>query len=103
MTLDDLGGRLFASVPEAAAILRRDPRTIRRAAGEGEIPARRVGTRWMIQTQWIRAEAGLTADSMSAGVDYDRLAELVNRRANQQLAVVFAQLATVFSAASEAV
>lgn len=103
MTLDDLGDRLFVTAPEAAAILGRDPRTIRKAAEAGEIPARRAGRKWLIPTHWIRAEAGMSATSATASVDYEKLAELVNRQSNAQLAAVFAQLATVFGAESSAV
>lgn len=103
MTLDELGDRLFATAPQAASILGRDPRTIRKAAETGEIPARRAGKKWLIPTHWIRTAAGVSTAQTSAEVDYEKLAELVNRRASAQLAAVFAQLATVFGAESGAV
>lgn len=104
-TLDELGDRLFASVPEASAILGRDPRVIRKAAELGDIPSRRVGRKWLIPTQWIRAEAGMSgmsASFASAEVDFEKLADLVNRRAAAQLAAVFSRLATEFGTESEA-
>jgi excisionase family DNA binding protein len=54
-----LGGKLFADVPEAAAILRYDPRTVRRALEEGTIPGIRAGGRWRIPTAWLREQARL--------------------------------------------
>lgn len=101
-TLDQLGDRLFATAPEAAMILGRDPRTIRKAAEVGDIPACRAGRKWLIPTQWIRAEAGASAVATPTEVDYDRLAELVNRRSNAQLAAMFAKLADIFGNESEA-
>jgi hypothetical protein len=41
--LADLEGKLFATVPEVAVILRSDVRSIRRAIAAGEIPAQPVG------------------------------------------------------------
>ena len=102
MTLDELGDRLFATVPQAASILERDPRTIRKAAEAGDIPACRAGAKWLIPTNWIRAEAGLSTVQSSGQIDYDKLTDLVNRQANAQLAAVFARLATIFGAESGA-
>lgn len=59
MTLDDLDGRLFAEVPEAAAILGRDERTIRRAAAAGDIPATRVGKQYLIPTSGFASRPAL--------------------------------------------
>lgn len=61
-----LGGKLFADVPEAAAILRYDPRTVRRALEAGTIPGVRAGGRWRIPTAWLRAQAQLDADDAPA-------------------------------------
>ena len=55
-------GRLFATVPEAAAILRYDVRTVRRAIAAGEIPAVRVGATYRIRVSWLRKQAGESAD-----------------------------------------
>lgn len=74
MTLDDLGDRLFADVPEVASILRRDPRTVRRAAAAGEIPAEKVGSKWMIKTKWLREQAGESTPGASP-LDLDELAD----------------------------
>jgi hypothetical protein len=57
--LDDLHGKLFASVPEAAAVLRSDPRSVRRAIEAGDIPCTRVGPRSLIPVAWLRQAAGL--------------------------------------------
>jgi excisionase family DNA binding protein len=55
-----LDGKLFADVPETAAVLRYDQRTVRRAIEAGDIPAVRAGGRWRIPTSWLREQAGLT-------------------------------------------
>jgi excisionase family DNA binding protein len=55
--LQVLDGKLFAEVPEAAEILRYDPRTVRRALEAGDIPGVRVGGRWRIPTAWLREQA----------------------------------------------
>jgi hypothetical protein len=54
-----LDGRLFVSVPEAAAVLRSDPRSVRRAIAAGDIPATRVGPRSLVPVEWLRKAAGL--------------------------------------------
>lgn len=87
MTLDDLDGNLFADVPQVAEITGMDPRTIRRAAQAGEIPASRVGAKWMIPTAWLREQAGTPAPT-PPGVDLDDLADRVADR----LFTRFAQL-----------
>lgn len=56
--LERLNGRLFATVPEAAAILRYDERTIRKAAASGEIPCSRTGRSYRIPVMWIRHQIG---------------------------------------------
>lgn len=57
--LDELDGKLFASVPEAAAVLRSDPRSVRRSIAEGTIPAVPVGPRKLVPVKWLREAAGL--------------------------------------------
>ena len=57
ITLADLDGCLFATVPEAAAILRYDVRTVRRAIANGEIPAVKAGATYRIPVGWLRAQA----------------------------------------------
>ncbi len=89
MTLDDLDGRLFAEVPEAAAILGRDERTIRRAAAAGDIPATRVGKQYLIPTEWLRQQAGIAAPTAPALPDLD---ELVDRLADRFFARFALQL-----------
>jgi|HubBroStandDraft_2_1064218.scaffolds.fasta_scaffold11006_3 excisionase family DNA binding protein len=54
-----LEGRLFATVPEAAAILRYDPRTLRAAIVAGEVPAVRAGATYRVRVAWLRSQAGL--------------------------------------------
>ncbi len=49
--------RLFVSVPEAAAVLRVDQRTLRRELAAGTIPSTRVGPVWRIPTSWLRQQA----------------------------------------------
>ncbi|MGO9292505.1 MAG: helix-turn-helix domain-containing protein [Streptosporangiaceae bacterium] len=59
--LSRIGGKLFATTTEAAAILRYDRRTIYQGIEAGEIPATRVGATYRIPTSWIREQAGLGA------------------------------------------
>jgi excisionase family DNA binding protein len=58
-TLDEILDGLFADVPETAAVLRYDARTVRRAIEAGEIPAVRAGERWRVPTSWLREQARL--------------------------------------------
>jgi excisionase family DNA binding protein len=92
MTFDDLGDRLFADVPEVAEITGLDPRTIRRAAEAREIPAHKVGNKWMIPTSWLREQAGTPAPQVPVMPDVDQLAELVADR-------VFARFVRLFGGA----
>jgi excisionase family DNA binding protein len=57
--LADLEGRLFASVPETAVVLRSDQRTVRRSIAAGDIPATAVGRVWRVPVTWLRRAAGL--------------------------------------------
>lgn len=57
--LDSLDGKLFATVPEAAVVLRSDPRTVRLSIAAGDIPCTRVGPRSLVPVQWLRQAAGL--------------------------------------------
>lgn len=92
MTLDDLGDRLFAYVPEVAAILCRDERTVRAAIRAGQIPATKAGQRYIIRVSWLRQQAGITEPSPVAAVpDLDELADRVADR-------VFARIAQLFGA-----
>src|SRR5437016_2683138 len=52
-------GRLFATAPETAAVLRADERTVRRALEAGQIPGFRCGATWRIPVAWLREQAGL--------------------------------------------
>lgn len=60
--LKRLKGRLFASVTEAAALLRYDARTLRKAIAAGEVPAVRAGSTYRIPVAWLREQAGLGTD-----------------------------------------
>jgi hypothetical protein len=57
--LADIDGKLFASVPETAVVLRSDERAVRRMLVAGEIPGTQVGRVWRVPVRWIRAAAGL--------------------------------------------
>jgi excisionase family DNA binding protein len=59
-TIEEILDGLFADVPETAAVLRYDARTVRRAIEAGEIPAVRAGERWRVPTAWLREQAGLS-------------------------------------------
>jgi excisionase family DNA binding protein len=100
-TLDDLNGCLWADVPKAADLLGLDERTVRRAAAAGEIPARKVGHKWMIPTAWLCEQAGSIAPTESALLDLDDLADRVADRVFARLAGLFAGR-TGNGAASEA-
>lgn len=86
---------MFASVPEVAAITGNDPRTIRRAAAAGEIPAHRVGAQWKIPTQWLREQAAQITPAAQPEVDYDRLADLVTERMFARFAAIFGKSGAV--------
>lgn len=59
LTPDQLASQLFADVPEVAALLRIDQRTVRRSIEAGDIPAIRTGQRWRVPTSWLRQQAGI--------------------------------------------
>ena len=59
--LADLEGKLFASVPEAAVVLRSDPRSVRRSIEAGDIPCTPVGPRKLVPVTWLRKAAGIDA------------------------------------------
>lgn len=58
VSLDDLGDRLFAAVPEVAAVFRWDERTVRKAIRAGEMPGIRAGSTWRVPVAWLRQAAG---------------------------------------------
>lgn len=59
MTLDELRGRLFVSVPEAAAeVFRLDERTVRRAIADGQVPGVKVGNKTLIPVPKLLAMLG---------------------------------------------
>jgi hypothetical protein len=60
ITLADLAGCDFATVGEAAQILRADPRTIRRRIHDGTIPATRAAD-WRVPVAWLRQQASAPA------------------------------------------
>jgi excisionase family DNA binding protein len=89
MTLDDLGDRIFAYVPEVADITGLDERTIRKAAAAGEIPAHRIGAKWMIPTAWLREQAGQPVHTPAVAPDLGELADLLADRVLARLARLF--------------
>jgi hypothetical protein len=99
-SIDDLAGRLFADVPEVADILGRDERTIRKAAGKGEIPAKKIGARWAIPVSWIREQAGIAEPPpATAAPDLDALADRVADRVADRM---FSRLAGLFTRGQDA-
>jgi hypothetical protein len=57
--LAELEGKLFATVPETAVVLRSDVRSVRRSIAAGDIPAQPVGPRKLVPVSWLRQAAGL--------------------------------------------
>ena len=55
----ELEGRLFMTVTELAALMKLDPRTVRRGIEDGSIPAVRVGRSTRIPVPKVRALMGL--------------------------------------------
>jgi excisionase family DNA binding protein len=92
--LGDLGDRMFAYVPEAAQILGRDERTVRRAIRNGQVPAAKTGTRYLVPTAWLRAQAGVSGPPPAAPavLDPDALAELVADRVVRRVLGMLAAL-----------
>ncbi|MER7362660.1 MULTISPECIES: helix-turn-helix domain-containing protein [Nonomuraea] len=68
MTIEELGDKLFATVPEVGRILRADERTIRKAIGEGQIPATKVGAIHRVPVAWLRGQALLSAPEIEVEV-----------------------------------
>jgi excisionase family DNA binding protein len=58
MTLDDLDGRLFASIPEAARVLGWSEHTVRRGVEDGSIPYAMAGSHKRVKVTWLRQVAG---------------------------------------------
>jgi hypothetical protein len=81
-TLNDLAGQAFTDVPTAARILGRDERTIRRSIEAGKIPGQKIGSRWVIPTAWLLAQAGVPEPPP----DMDALADQVADRVVARLA-----------------
>lgn len=57
--LAGLKDKLFATVPEAAVVLRSDARSVRRSIAAGDIPSTPVGPRKLVPVAWLRRAAGL--------------------------------------------
>ena len=62
LTLAYFDGLLFATVPEAASVLRYHPDTLRQAIADGDVPAVRAGATHRIPVAWIRAQAEPQSD-----------------------------------------
>ena len=89
-TLDDLSGKIFASVPEVADIIGRDERTVRKCAESGLIPGQKIGANWSIPVAWLRQQAGLPEPTpATAAPDLDALANKVADRVVARLAGLF--------------
>ena len=89
-TLSDLAGQAFCDVPDAASVLGRDERTVRRGIEAGKISATKIGSKWAIPTAWIREQAGLAEPPSAAAVpDLDALADRVADRVVTRLAGLF--------------
>lgn len=69
--LKRLEGRLFATTTEAAAILRYDARTLRKAIDAGEIPCVRAGATRRIPVSWLTEQARLGASGSTDGGEGD--------------------------------
>jgi excisionase family DNA binding protein len=94
VSLDELDGRIFADVPEVARLTGRDERTVRKACRDGEIPATKLGTKYMIPVEWLRQQATVAAaESVTAATpDIDALADRLADR-------LFARFACLLGAA----
>ena len=104
MNLDDLGGKLFASTTETAAIFdETDPRTIRRAIANGEIPSRRVGNKLLVPVAWLREQVrGGASEPSAPAVDLDQLADQLADRVVAKILGAVAGLALKAAAAGPA-
>lgn len=101
MTLDDLGDRLFAYVPEVAQILRRDERTVRAAIKAGQIPATKAGQRYIVRVSWLREQAGEASTSQPAALpDLDELADRVADRLIARFADIFSMMTSAIKIAN---
>jgi len=94
MRLDELDGHIFADVPTVARITGRDKRTIRRACEIGEIPATKLGAKYMIPTEWLRQQATVAPaePETTAAPDIDALADRVADRLFARLARLLATI-----------
>lgn len=85
-TLDDLSGKIFASVPEVAGIIGRDERTVRKCVESGSIPGQKFGANWSVPVAWLREQAGLPEPSPDVDELADRVADRVVARLARLLA-----------------
>jgi excisionase family DNA binding protein len=88
---DLAAGQLFIGVPEVAAILGRDERTVRKAAEKGDIPGWKVGARWLIPVAWLREQAAVAEAAAVVTPDPDALADRVADRVVTRLAGLLAR------------
>jgi excisionase family DNA binding protein len=84
--LSDLAGQTFADVPQAARVLGRDERTIRRGIKSGKIPATQIGSKWSVPVAWLREQAGVPEPSPDADELADQVADRVVARLARLLA-----------------
>lgn len=62
MSIDELRSQLFATVAEAAPLLRSDERTVRRAIEAGHVPAVKLSNKTLIPVRALLQLAGLDVD-----------------------------------------
>jgi hypothetical protein len=79
-------GPLFASVPEVAATLGLDVRTVRRAISSEEIPSKRYLGRVLVPMSWLREQAGPPQAAPQPPLPLEELADLVADRVVARLA-----------------
>lgn len=72
--------RLFVRVPEVAAALGLDVRTVRRCIKDGQIPAKRYEGAVLIPAQWLREQVGPPQAPPQPQLSPDELADLVAER-----------------------
>jgi excisionase family DNA binding protein len=70
MTPEELRGRLFIGVPEAAAeVFEVDERTVRRAIADGQIPGVKIGNKTLIPVPKLLALLGVEYHGQDHGGD----------------------------------
>lgn len=60
ITLTENGQQEYYTVDEAARILRVTAETVRRLCKSGQMPARKIGRRWLIPSSYVNRNHGVT-------------------------------------------